>query len=112
MPPALSVAFGASFLPEEASCLRKSIPYFTGRLPFQKTLFPGEGFTFKCINREDRVQALPGGARWDAPTVGKNEAHLRCMKNEAGLRPMKRGFAARRVNGEHFALCSSCQGSL
>ena len=33
-----------------------------------------------------------------APTVGKNEAHLRCMKNEAGLRPMKRGFAARRIN--------------
>ena len=25
-----------------------------------------------------------------------NEAHLRCMKNEAGLRPMKRGFATRR----------------
>ena len=38
------------------------------------------------------------GARWDAPTVGENEAHLRCMKNEAGLRPMKRGFAARRIN--------------
>ena len=38
------------------------------------------------------------GARWDAPTVGKNEAHLWCMKNEAGLRPMKRGFAARRIH--------------
>ena len=38
------------------------------------------------------------GARWDAPTVGKNEAHLWCMKNEAGLRPVKRGFAARRIN--------------
>ena len=28
---------------------------------------------------------------------------LRRMKNEAGLRPMKRGFAARRKNGVHFA---------
>ena len=25
-----------------------------------------------------------------------NEAHLRCMKNEAGLRPMKRAFGSRR----------------
>ena len=28
--------------------------------------------------------------------VGCNEAHLRCMKNEAGLRPMKRAFGSRR----------------
>ena len=46
------------------------------------------------------------GARWDAPTVGENEAHLWCMKNEAGLRPMKRGFAARRGNEGRFASCS------
>ena len=29
---------------------------------------------------------LPG-ARWNAPTVRKNEAYLRCRKNEAGLPP-------------------------
>jgi len=27
-----------------------------------------------------------------------NEAHLRCMKNEAGLRPMKRAFGSRSSN--------------
>ena len=27
-----------------------------------------------------------------------NEAHLRCMKNEAGLRPMKRAFGSRKSN--------------
>jgi len=26
-----------------------------------------------------------------------NEAHLRCMKNEAGLCPMKRAFGTRRI---------------
>ena len=49
-------------------------------------------------NLHQRRISFCAGARWDAPTVGENEAHLRCMKNEAGLRPVKRGFAARRVN--------------
>ena len=35
-----------------------------------------------------------------------NEAHLRCMNNEAGLRPMKRGFSARRRKRGRFASCS------
>ena len=30
---------------------------------------------------------------------------LRCMKNEAGLRPMKRGFAARRGTGASLHVC-------
>ena len=39
MPRALSVAFGASFLPEEASCPRKPILHFTGRSPSEKLHF-------------------------------------------------------------------------
>ena len=35
-----------------------------------------------------------------------NEAHLRCMNNEAGLRPMKRGFSARRRKRGRFSSCS------
>ncbi|MCI5840647.1 MAG: hypothetical protein MRZ96_02035, partial [Clostridium sp.] len=36
---------------------------------------------------------------------------LRCMKNEAGLRPMKRGFAARRGTGAslHASAASASQ---
>jgi hypothetical protein len=40
-----------------------------------------------------------------------NEAHLRRMKNEAGLRPMKRGFAARKGMGAslHASAASASQ---
>ena len=55
--------------------------------------------------REDRLPALPGGARWDAPTVGKNEAHLRCMKNEAGLPPYEARLRRTEDKRVRFALC-------
>ena len=47
IPQALSVAFGDSFLPEEASCLCKSIPNFTGRLSARKALSPGDDLTLR-----------------------------------------------------------------
>ena len=55
---------GNAYLPEEASCPHKSYLHFIGRLPFRKTLYAGEEFTLRCINREDWVQAPPAREDW------------------------------------------------
>ena len=45
IPRALSVAFGASFLPEEASCLCKPFLHFTEVYLSEKTSSPGDDLT-------------------------------------------------------------------
>ena len=95
---------------------------FEPRCLHQKTAALVRGWPFFLLHRGSKDERYRATVRWtvatasdQAPAGARVEPHclhhekstssevlfsmkriLRCMKNEAGLRPMKRGFAARR----------------
>ena len=54
-----SVAHATAPFTQGSLGLRKPFLCFTGRLTFRKTLFPGDDFALRCINRDSGVQAPP-----------------------------------------------------